>query len=240
MKELTQKGFTATAIEKIKPLMELSGTAFERLDQLSAFLSSSPIGLAGIEELRFVTNQLEQIGLKGIHLSIDVTLARGLNYYTGCIFEVAAPDGVKMGSIGGGGRYDDLTAGFGMKNMSGVGISFGFDRIYLVMEELDLFPASVQNQTQVLFLNFGEATALKANQLIATLRDNGIRSEFYPDAVKMKKQLSYANQKQIPWVVLLGEEELSRDEVMLKNMESGEQDVQPLSTLSKILLQKLA
>jgi len=125
-----------------------------------------------------------------------------------------------MGSIGGGGRYDDLTAGFGMKNMSGVGISFGFDRIYLVMEELDLFPASVQNQTQVLFLNFGEATALKANQLIAILRDNGIRSEFYPD--------------------LLGEEELSRDQVMLKNMESGEQDVQPLSTLSKILLKKLA
>jgi len=152
---------------------------------------------------------------------------------------VAAPEGVKMGSIGGGGRYDDLTADFGMKNMSGVGISFGFDRIYLVLEELGLFPASVQNQTQVLFLNFGEATAFKANQLIATLRGNGIRSEFYPDA-KMKKQLSYANQKQIPWVVLLGEEELSRDEVLLKNMESGEQDVQPLSTLSKILLKKLA
>jgi histidyl-tRNA synthetase len=240
VKELTQKGFTATAIEKIKPLMELRGTAFERLDQLSAFLSSSPVGLAGIEELRFVTNQLDRIGLKGIHLSIDVSLARGLNYYTGCIFEVAPPEGVKMGSIGGGGRYDDLTAGFGMKNMSGVGISFGFDRIYLVLEELDLFPASVQNQTQVLFLNFGEATAFKANQLIATLRGNGIRSEFYPDAVKMKKQLSYANQKQIPWVVLLGEEELSRDEVLLKNMESGEQDVQPLSTLSKNLLKKLA
>ena len=145
-----------------------------------------------------------------------------------------------MGSIGGGGRYDDLTAGFGMKNMSGVGISFGFDRIYLVLEELNLFPASVQNQTQVLFLNFGEATALKANQLIAAFRENGIRSEFYPDAVKMKKQLSYANQKQIPWVVLLGEEELSRDEVILKNMESGEQEVQPLSTFSKTLLEKLA
>jgi histidyl-tRNA synthetase len=239
VKELTQKGFTATSIEKIKPLMELRGTAFERLDQLSAFLSSSPVGLAGIEELRFVTNQLDQIGLNGIHLSIDVSLARGLNYYTGCIFEVAPPEGVKMGSIGGGGRYDDLTAGFGMKNMSGVGISFGFDRIYLVLEDLDLFPASVQNQIQVLFLNFGEATALRANQLISTLRENGIRSEFYPDAFKMKKQLSYANQKQIPWVVLLGEEELSCEEVLLKNMESGEQEVQPLSTLSKILLEKL-
>ena len=240
VKELTQKGFTAAAIEKIKPLMELSGTAIERLDQLAVFLASSSIGLAGLEELRFVANQLEQIGLKGIRLAIDVTLARGLNYYTGCIFEVAPPEGVKMGSIGGGGRYDDLTAGFGMKNMSGVGISFGFDRIYLVLEELNLFPASVQNQTQVLFLNFGEATALKANQLIAHLRENGIRSEFYPDAVKMKKQLSYANQKQIPWVVMIGEEEYAREEGVLKNMESGEQEVQPLSTLSKILLEKLA
>ena len=240
VKELTQKGFTAAAIEKIKPLMELSGTAIERLDQLALFLASSSIGLAGLEELRFVTNQLELIGLKGIRLAIDVTLARGLNYYTGCIFEVAPPEGVKMGSIGGGGRYDDLTAGFGMKNMSGVGISFGFDRIYLVLEELNLFPASVQNQTQVLFLNFGEATALKANQLIAYLRETGIRSEFYPDAVKMKKQLSYANQKQIPWVVMIGEEEYAREEGVLKNMESGEQEVQPLSTLSKILLEKLA
>ena len=240
VKELTQKGFTAAAIEKIKPLMELSGTAIERLDQLAVFLASSSIGLAGLEELRFVTNQLEQIGLKGIRLAIDVTLARGLNYYTGCIFEVAPPEGVKMGSIGGGGRYDDLTAGFGMKNMSGVGISFGFDRIYLVLEELNLFPASVQNQTQVLFLNFGQATALKANQLIAHLRKTGIRSEFYPDAVKMKKQLSYANQKQIPWVVMIGEEEYAREEGVLKNMESGEQEVQPLSTLSKILLEKLA
>lgn len=239
VKELTQKGFTAAAIEKIKPLMELSGTAIERLDQLAVFLASSSIGLAGLEELRFVANQLEQIGLKGIRLAIDVTLARGLNYYTGCIFEVAPPEGVKMGSIGGGGRYDDLTAGFGMKNMSGVGISFGFDRIYLVLEELNLFPASVQNQTQVLFLNFGEATALKANQLIAHLRENGIRSEFYPDAVKMKKQLSYANQKQIPWVVMIGEEEYAREEGVLKNMESGEQEVQPLSILSKILLEKL-
>ena len=145
-----------------------------------------------------------------------------------------------MGSIGGGGRYDNLTAGFGMKNMSGVGISFGFDRIYLVLEELDLFPASVQNQTQVLFLNLGEISALKANQIIAALRSKGIRSEFYPDAVKMKKQLSYANQKQIPWVVFLGEEEMNREEAMLKNMESGEQAVQPLSKLLEKIIEKLA
>ena len=240
VRELIEKGFTAAAIEKIKPLMELSGTAAERLDQLNDFLMSSTIGLKGVEELGFVVSQLENIGLKGVNLAIDVTLARGLNYYTGCIVEVAAPNGVKMGSIGGGGRYDDLTAGFGMKNMSGVGISFGFDRIYLVLEELNLFPASVQNQTQVLFLNFGEATALQANKSMMALREKNIRSEFYPDAAKMKKQLSYANQKQIPWVVLLGEEELSRAEVVVKNMESGEQEVQPLSKLSEYLLLKLA
>ena len=240
VKELTEKGFSSTAIAKIQPLIELSGSAAERLDQLTTFLSDSPVGQEGITELRFVVDQIDQIGLKGIQLTIDVTLARGLNYYTGCIFEVAAPKGIKMGSIGGGGRYDNLTAGFGMKNMSGVGISFGFDRIYLVLEELDLFPASFQNQTQILFLNLGEISALKANQIIAALRAKGIRSEFYPDAVKMKKQLSYANQKQIPWVVFLGEEEMNREEAMLKNMESGEQDVQPLSKLSKTLLEKLA
>ena len=240
VKELTDKGFSTAAIEKISPLMELSGTAQERLDQLTEFLAASEIGLAGLEELRFVVEQLTQIGLTGIQLAIDVTLARGLNYYTGCIFEVAAPAGVKMGSIGGGGRYDDLTAGFGMKNMSGVGISFGFDRIYLVLEELDLFPASVLPQTQVVFLNFGTASALKANQLVATLRQQGARAEFYPDEVKMKKQLSYANQKGIPWVVFLGAEELTRGEATLKNMKSGEQEVQPLSELVAAIMQKLA
>ena len=240
VKELIEKGFSTSAIEKITPLMELQGSAQERLDQLDVFLANSTIGQTGVEELRFVVDQLDQIGLKEITLSIDVTLARGLNYYTGCIFEVAAPAGVKMGSIGGGGRYDDLTAGFGMKNMSGVGISFGFERIYLVLEELGLFPASVQNQTQVLFLNFGASSALKANQLISELRSQSIRSEFYPDAAKMKKQLSYANQKEIPWVVLIGEEELNRGEATLKNMKSGEQEVQPLSKLVQTLVSKFA
>ncbi len=239
VKELTEKGFSTAAIEKIMPLMELKGTAHECLDQLAVLLASSTIGQNGVEELRFVVEQLDQIGLKTVNLSIDVTLARGLNYYTGCIFEVAAPAGVKMGSIGGGGRYDDLTAGFGMKHMSGVGISFGFERIYLVLEELGLFPASVQNQTQVLFLNFGASSALKANQLISELRSKAIRSEFYPDAAKMKKQLSYANQKEIPWVVLIGEEELNRGEATLKNMKSGEQEVQPLSDLVQYIVSKL-
>ena len=240
VKELKEKNFTADAIERITPLISLAGSAHDRLSQLEEFLSDSEIGKKGIEELRFVVSRSESLGIKGTALSVDVTLARGLNYYTGCIFEVSPPEGVKMGSIGGGGRYDDLTAGFGMKNMSGVGISFGFDRIYLVLEELGLFPASVQAQSQILFLNFGDSTALKSNQLIASLRDNGLRAEFYPDAVKMKKQLSYANQKHIPWVVLLGEEELSRDEVVIKNMKSGEQFVQPLSGIQQYFISQLA
>jgi len=239
-KELKEKNFSADAIERIAPLMSLAGSAKERLTQLEDFLSNSEIGKDGIEELRFVVSQSESLGVKGTQLAVDVTLARGLNYYTGCIFEVAPPAGVKMGSIGGGGRYDDLTAGFGMKNMSGVGISFGFDRIYLVLEELGLFPTSVQAQSQIIFLNFGDSTALKCNQLIASLRQKGLRAEFYPDAVKMKKQLSYANQKQIPWVALLGEEELSRNEVVLKNMKSGEQVVQPLSNILEYLISQLA
>ena len=239
VQELEGKGFSKASIAKIQPLMELSGTATERLSQLKVFLVNSSIGQEGLEELSFVLEQLEGLDVQGIALSIDVTLARGLNYYTGCIFEVAAPEGVKMGSIGGGGRYDDLTAGFGMKNMSGVGISFGFDRIYLVLEALDLFPASVQNQTQVLCLNFGDATALATNQLIVELRQKGLRVEFYPDAAKMKKQLSYANQKNIPLVVLLGEEEHSRNEVVLKQMETGEQHIVAINALAEKALEIL-
>ncbi|MGB2476330.1 MAG: His/Gly/Thr/Pro-type tRNA ligase C-terminal domain-containing protein, partial [Flavobacteriaceae bacterium] len=173
-----------------------------------------------------------------LNLSVDVTLARGLNYYTGCIFEVAPPSGIKMGSIGGGGRYDNLTTDFGMKNMSGVGISFGFDRIYLVLEELDLFPVSVENKTQVLFLNFGPSTALKSNALIAALREVNIRAEFYPDEVKIKKQLSYANQKSIPWVVLIGDEEMARKQCVLKAMATGDQHAHDFSKLVSVLQEK--
>ncbi|PTL99902.1 MAG: histidine--tRNA ligase, partial [Candidatus Arcticimaribacter sp.] len=160
IKELLTKGFSTESIDKVLPLMGLSGDYSSKLNTLSVFLKDSEIGSKGIEELRFVVDHVTEIGLKSMTLDIDVTLARGLNYYTGCIFEVAAPEGVKMGSIGGGGRYDDLTAGFGLKDTSGVGISFGFDRIYLVLEELDLFPASAQNGTQVLFANFGKEYAL--------------------------------------------------------------------------------
>ena len=223
IKELLNKGFSNESTDKVLPLMGLSGDYSSKLNTLSVFLKDSEIGSKGIEELRFVVDHVTEIGLKSMTLDIDVTLARGLNYYTGCIFEVAAPEGVKMGSIGGGGRYDDLTAGFGLKDTSGVGISFGFDRIYLVLEELDLFPASAQNGTQVLFANFGEEYALLCNQMIKTLRDHQIRSEFYPDAAKMKKQFSYANAKTIPLLIVIGPDELASNSFVLKDMDSGTQ-----------------
>jgi len=223
IKELLTKGFSTESIDKVLPLMGLSGDYSSKLNTLSVFLKDSEIGSKGIEELRFVVDHVTEIGLKSMTLDIDVTLARGLNYYTGCIFEVAAPEGVKMGSIGGGGRYDDLTAGFGLKDTSGVGISFGFDRIYLVLEELDLFPASAQNGTQVLFANFGKEYALLCNQMVKTLRDHQIRSEFYPDAAKMKKQFSYANAKTIPLLIVIGPDELASNSFVLKDMDSGSQ-----------------
>ena len=168
-------------------------------------------------------------------LQLDVTLARGLNYYTGAIFEVAAPEGVQMGSIGGGGRYDDLTGIFGLKNMSGVGISFGLDRIYLVLEELELFPETITESTKVLFINFGEAEGLACMKAIKALRGANIKSELYPDAAKMKKQMTYANNRNIPFVVLVGNSELESGEFTLKDMSSGEQRSVPLEELIKTL-----
>lgn len=222
-KELSAKGFSDTALEQLDPLLNFEGTNEALLILLEPFLSPSEIGKKGLEEVRFVLSQIQQQGLKATSLGLDITLARGLNYYTGCIFEVAAPAGVKMGSIGGGGRYDDLTAGFGLKNMSGVGISFGFDRMYLVLEDLNLFPPSVVRSTQVLFANFGSDTDSEIQTFINQLRALDIRTEFYPDGVKVKKQLSYAHQKQIPYVVLMGSEEKAQQMALLKNMESGEQ-----------------
>ena len=239
IKELLNKGFSNESIDKVLPLMGLSGDYSSKLNTLSVFLKDSEIGSKGIEELRFVVDHVTQIGLKSMTLDIDVTLARGLNYYTGCIFEVAAPEGVKMGSIGGGGRYDDLTAGFGLKDTSGVGISFGFDRIYLVLEELDLFPASAQNGTQVLFANFGEEYALLCNQMVKTLRDHQIRSEFYPDAAKMKKQFSYANAKTIPLLIVIGPDELASNSFVLKDMDSGSQTNHALDQFLETILTAL-
>lgn len=229
--ELKTKGFTATAIKKIAPLVAIDGTIAEQLNQLDDLFSSSPIGQEGIKELRFVFTQLEKLEMHSLSLAFDLTLARGLNYYTGCIFEVSPPKKVSIGSIGGGGRYDDLTAGFGMKNMSGVGISFGFERIYLVMEELNLFPTSAVNSTQVLFVNFGDETALHCHELIQSLRKKGISAEFYPDAAKLKKQFSYADKKRIPWVVMLGSDELNSNTVVLKEMKGGTQSSVPTPEL---------
>ena len=223
-KEMREKGITEDAIEKLQPLFQVSGTASEKLDLLKDLLSSSEIGMQGVQELAFIVTTISEIGLQTATLEIDVTLARGLNYYTGAIFEVAAPEQVKMGSIGGGGRYDDLTGIFGLKNMSGVGISFGLDRIYLVLEELGLFPETVSANTKVLFINFGEVEALYAMKAVVQLRKEGITAELYPDATKMGKQMGYADKRNIPYTVLAGGNEMKAETYTLKHMKSGEQD----------------
>ncbi|MEL6812044.1 MAG: histidine--tRNA ligase [Bacteroidota bacterium] len=230
-KEMLEKGISEVAIAKAQPLFAATGNAGEKLGLLEGLLSTSEIGMRGIEELGFIINTIDELGLKTAQLEIDVTLARGLNYYTGAIFEVAAPEGVQMGSIGGGGRYDDLTGIFGLKDVSGVGISFGLDRIYLVLEELDLFPKTVSENTQVLFLNFGEKESLYAMKAIAKLRTQGIASELYPDAAKFKKQIGYADKRSIPFVVLAGETEMANNTFTLKDMTSGEQNTIELKTL---------
>lgn len=238
--ELLSKGFSEDAVNKVLPLMGLTGDFNSKLDLLSDFLEGSEQGIEGVEELRFVVDMVTQLGLKSIELDIDVTLARGLNYYTGCIFEVVAPEGIKMGSIGGGGRYDDLTAGFGLKDTSGVGISFGFDRIYLVLKELNLFPKSAQKSTQVLFANFGTDYAVTCLKMIQELRSHNIRCEFYPDASKMKKQFSYANAKEIPFIILVGSEEFENKSFILKDMESGNQTSHSLAEFEEIILKAIS
>ncbi|MCB0457384.1 MAG: histidine--tRNA ligase [Flavobacteriaceae bacterium] len=232
-KELREKGISESAIDKVQPLFTASGSASEKLNLLSTLLASSEVGRKGIEELSFIVNAVASLGLQSATLEIDVTLARGLNYYTGAIFEVSAPAGVAMGSIGGGGRYDDLTGIFGLKNMSGVGISFGLDRIYLVLEELNLFPETASAQTKVLFINFGEAEAMYAMNAITQLRLQGISAELYPDAAKMGKQMSYADKRNIPFAVLAGESEIASNTYTLKNMKTGEQDAMDLPSLVK-------
>jgi histidyl-tRNA synthetase len=221
--EMRAKGISEEGISKLQPLFDLSGKFSEQIDKLKSILKSSEVGLKGIEELEFINDNISTLGLKTASLELDVTLARGLNYYTGAIFEVAAPAKVKMGSIGGGGRYDDLTGIFGLKDVSGVGISFGLDRIYLVLEELGLFPETIADSTKVLFLNFGNLEAQSCLPAIAELRQKGISAELYPDDVKMKKQMTYANRRNIPFVVLVGEKELEKKSFTLKNMSSGEQ-----------------
>ncbi len=223
LEELKNKGISESAIERIKPLFQLKGTNREKLDLMKSFLSSSEIGLKGIEELEFVLNSIDRLGLERGEVEFDVTLARGLNYYTGAIFEVKAHD-VKMGSICGGGRYDDLTGLFGMKGLSGVGISFGADRIYDVLNELNLFPKEVNSGLTVLFVNFGEKEVEKCLELANDLRKKGIDCEIYPSASKLQKQMKYANDRGVKFTILLGENELNNETLVLKNMDSGEQE----------------
>lgn len=221
--EMLDKGVSEKSINRASPLFSLSGKNSDQLFILREFLKDSKEGLEGIEELEFIIDMVEQLGLQSAQLSLDVTLARGLNYYTGTILEVSAPEGVKMGSIGGGGRYDDLTGIFGLKDVSGVGISFGLDRIYLVLEELNLFPQTLDQSIQVLCLNFGEKEVLASLKLISTLRNLGIKADLYPTGAKIQKQFKYANNRNVPYVILLGEKELNENTFVVKNMSSGEQ-----------------
>ena len=220
--ELRTDGISEEAIAKLQPVITLSGSNEEKLKVMEDFLASSEVGMKGIEELRFILNAASQVDLKN-ELQLDLTLARGLNYYTGSIFEVKALD-TPMGSITGGGRYDNLTGIFGMPGISGVGISFGADRIYDVLNTLDLYPKEITTDTQLLFINFGEKETCYCLPVVAKARQNGIRTEMFPDAAKMKKQMAYANANAIPYVALAGDDEIQKGVVTLKNMETGEQE----------------
>jgi len=222
-KEMAEKGISAEAIKEIRPLLKLSGSNPEKLAQLKEILASSEIGLKGVEELEMLFGLCEKINLK-MAVELDLTLARGLNYYTGAIFEVKALD-VAMGSITGGGRYDNLTGIFGMPNVSGVGISFGADRIYDVLNQLNLYPESTANQTQLLFVSFGENELNYCIPWASYLRSNGINVEIYPEPAKLKKQMSYADNKAIPYVAIVGETEMKENKATLKNMKTGEQQL---------------
>ena len=219
--ELRAAGLSEEAVEKLQPTLNLSGTNTAKLEVMRSVLAESEIGLKGIEEVAFVMNLLEGASLNNV-LELDLTLARGLNYYTGCIFEVKALD-VEIGSITGGGRYDNLTGIFGLPGLSGVGISFGADRIYDVLTRLNLYPAATQSGARLLFLNFGEQEAAHCLRLAVATRRAGIATEVYPDAVKMKKQMSYANTLQVPFVALVGASEMEAQRISLKDMTTGEQ-----------------
>ncbi len=233
VKEMLTKGISENAIKKVQPLFSFNGTNQEKLQQLKAMLSDSDEGTQGVDDLQFVLDHVASLGLKSANLLLDVTLARGLNYYTGAIFEVQAND-VKLGSIGGGGRYDDLTGIFGLKDMSGIGISFGLDRIYLVLEELGLFgTVAALPKPKVLFLNFGTDEAAYCLRAVKAFRESEIKTELYPDSAKLKKQMNYANKREIAFVVMVGSNELENNTYTLKQMNSGEQVTVSLAELLK-------
>ncbi len=220
--ELASKGVSSEAIDKLQPIINLSGSIEDKFATMRQVLSSSKIGIEGVEEMEFIFNTINLININ-CQVELDLTLARGLNYYTGAIIEVKALD-VEIGSITGGGRYDNLTGIFGMPGVSGVGISFGADRIYDVLNQLDLYPDSFSHATDILFVNFGDKEALHILPIVSALRQKGIRTEMYPDTAKMKKQMTYADNNHIPYVAIVGENEIKEGVVMLKNMKTGEQN----------------
>ena len=234
IEELQSSGISDTATNKLRPILMLAGSNEEKLETMEGLLQVSEIGKKGLDETRFILDTLKAVGLKN-EVQLDLSLARGLNYYTGAIFEVKALD-TPMGSITGGGRYDNLTGIFGMPGLSGVGISFGADRIYDVLNTLDLYPKEAITTTQLLFINFGEAETTYSLPCVAKAREAGIRTEIYPDSAKMKKQMSYANAKEIPFVALAGEEEMAANKFTLKNMQTGEQ----VTLTSEALIQTVA
>ena len=221
--ELASKGIPQEAIDKLQPIILLSGSNEEKLETLKTVLATSEAGLKGVEESEFILKTVSALGVKS-EVELDLTLARGLNYYTGAIFEVKALD-VQIGSISGGGRYDNLTGVFGMDGMSGVGISFGADRIFDVLNQLDLYPKEAVNGTELLFVNFGDKEAAYCLPILTKVREAGVRAEIYPDASKMKKRMGYANDKQIPFVAIVGENEMNEGKLTLKNMTTGEQSL---------------
>ncbi len=233
--ELAEKGVSTEAIEKLQPILALKGDTSEKINQLESILVNSEIGMKGVNELQTLFGYLERMELK-TEVELDLTLARGLNYYTGAIIEVKTTD-TEMGSICGGGRYDDLTGIFGLPDVSGVGVSFGAERIYDVLEHLNLFPQESPEITRLLFVNFGENEEAYCLPVLAKLRKAGINSEIYPESAKMKKQMNYANKKEIPFVVLAGESEIAEQKFTLKNMETGEQYLVTAEELIKIVLQ---
>lgn len=232
VKELNEKGVSEKAVAMIRPLFSLTGDTKKMLEFMREFLADSEIGMKGIEELEYVFDKTEILGLRNAKLEFDVTLARGLNYYTGAIFEVKA-NGVKMGSICGGGRYDDLTGLFGMKDLSGVGISFGADRIYDVLTELELFPTDINQTLEFLFINFGEKEIEYSLPILQQLRNNNVTAELYPDDAKLKKQFKYADDRNAKYTVIVGESELANNEITLKEMKSGYQETMSVKAFTE-------
>ena len=238
--ELSKQNFSNKKIELLEEFIQLEGTNKFKLEKIRKAFKDAKIDIEGLDEQKFIIENIKEIGgFESIDLKFDLSLARGLNYYTGTIFELIISNFREIGSIGGGGRYDNLTESFGKKNLSGVGISIGFERLMMVMQEFKLFPDDVNNRVQILIANFGSKTAMICNTILKNLRSNGVKSEFYPDNAKLKKQLSYANAKKVEYVILLGDEELENEEFILKNMNDGAQNKFKISQVESIVLSKL-